>query len=106
MSFHEPIPDWRRFKTLAIDVENPAAEALGLTVRVHDVGRGRYFSDRFNRSFSFNAGERRVLRIPLDDVRRAPRNRLMNMAQISDVTVFRSRPEGSARMRLHGMRLE
>jgi VanZ family protein len=106
VSFHEPVPDWRPFKTLAIDVENPGAKALGLTVRVHDVGRGRFFADRFNRSFSFAPGERRMLRIALEDVHHAPRNRLMNMAQISDVTVFRSRAEGSNRMRLHGMRLE
>jgi VanZ family protein len=106
VSFHEPVRDWRRFKTLAIDVENPATEALKLTVRVHDIGHGRYYTDRFNRSFTLAAGERRMLRIPLEDVRQAPRNRLMNMAQISDVTVFRSRTEGSRQMRLHGMRLE
>ena len=25
-SFHEPVPDWRRFKALVVDVENPDAE--------------------------------------------------------------------------------
>lgn len=106
VSFHEPVPDWSRFKVLAIDVENTGAENLGLTVRVHDVGHGRMYADRFNRNFTFAPGERRSLRIPLEEVRRGPRNRLMNMTQISNVTVFRSRPEGSQRMRLHGMRLE
>jgi VanZ family protein len=106
VSFHEPIPDWSRFKTLSIDVENTGAEPLGLTVRVHDMGHGRMYVDRFNRSFTFAPGERRTLNIALEDVRRAPRNRLMNMTQISNVTVFRSRPGGSQRMRLHGMRLD
>jgi VanZ family protein len=106
VSFHEPVRDWRRFKSLAIDVENPDAESLSLTVRVHDVGRGRYYHDRFNRNFTFAPGERRTLRIDLEDIRRAPRKRLMNMAQISDVTLFRGHTKGSNRMRLHGMRLD
>lgn len=106
VSFHEPVPDWSRFKVLSIDVENPGSEPLGMTVRVHDVGHGREYADRFNRKFTIAPGERRTLEIALEDVRRAPRNRLMNMTQISNVTVFRSRPEGSDRMRLHDIRLK
>jgi hypothetical protein len=108
VSFFEPAPDWSRFKTLAIDVENPEDEMLHLGVRVHDEGRhrGRRFVDRFNRNFELAAGERRILRIPLDEIRRGPRDRLMNMAQISDVTLFRSREAGARRVRLHQMRLE
>lgn len=106
-SFYEPVKDWRRFKTLIIDAENPeGAEELHLGVRVHDVGHGREFADRFNRKFDLAPGERRSLRIPLDDIHLAPRNRLINMAQISDVTLFRTREGGSQRLRLHGMRLE
>lgn len=107
-SFFEPEPDWSRFKTLVIDVENPDDEVLYLGVRVHDAGRhrGRRFVDRFNRNFEIAAGERRTLRIPLEDIRRGPRNRLMNMAKISDVTLFQSREAGAKHVRLHQMRLE
>jgi hypothetical protein len=105
-SFHEPVPDWRRFRTLVIDVENPAAEALKLGVRVHDIGRGREFIDRFNRSFGLAAQERRELRIPLEDIRHGPRKRLIDMGQISDVTLFRLHDSPSQRLRLHSMRLE
>jgi hypothetical protein len=108
LSFFEPAPDWSRFKTLLIDVENPDAEVLHLGVRVHDLGRhrGRQFADRFNRNFEIAARERKVLAIPLEDIRHGPRNRLMNMAKVSDVTLFMSRQEGARHMRLHGMRLE
>jgi hypothetical protein len=79
---------------------------LHFGVRVHDEGHGREFADRFNRRLELGAGERRLFSIPLEDIRRGPRNRLMNMTQISDVSVFRIHGAGSKRMRLYSMRLE
>jgi len=106
-TFSEPMPDWHDFKTLIIDVENPEQEqVLHLGMRVHDSGQLREYTDRFNRVFDIAPGERRSLHIPLDEIRRAPRNRLMNMTQISDVTLFRTKESGSQRLRLHSMRLE
>lgn len=106
ISFHEPVPDWHNFRMLVIDVENPGNAVLHLGVRVHDAGHGREFADRFNRRYELAAGERRLVRIPLDEIRQGPRNRLMNMTQISDVSLFRTRGPGSQQMRLHNMRLE
>ena len=106
-TFYEPVADWRNYKTLIIDAENPEQEqVLHLGLRVHDAGHDRTYADRFNSRFDIGPGERRSLRIPLDDIYRAPRNRLMNMAQISDVTLFRTKEDGSQRLRLHSMRLE
>jgi hypothetical protein len=104
ISFHEPVPDWSGYKTLQLEVENPDEEPLSLGVRVHDIGHGRSFADRFNRVFKLAPGERRILEVPLEDVQHAPRNRLMNMTQISDVTLFRAH-SGSYHMRLYSMRL-
>jgi hypothetical protein len=108
ISFFEPVPDWSRFKTLVIDVENPDTQVLHLGVQAYDQGRhrGRRYSDRFNRRFELAGGERRVIRIALEDIRHGPRNRLMNMTQVSDVTLLRSQESGSQRLRLHHMRLE
>jgi len=106
VSFHEPVPDWHRYQALVIDVENPGSEVLHLGVRVHDAGHGREFADRFNRRFEVAAGERRLLRVPLDEIQRGPRNRLMNMEQIANVMVFRTQGAGSKQMRLHSMRLD
>lgn len=106
-SFYEPVADWRKYQTLIIDAENPEQEqVLHLGVRVHDIEHIGTYADRFNRIFDLAPGERRSLRIPLDDIHRAPRNRLMNMTQISDVTLFRTKEGGSQRLRLHSMRLE
>ncbi|MEO8064924.1 MAG: hypothetical protein ABI821_19500 [Pseudomonadota bacterium] len=106
LSLHEPVPDWRGFKTLVIDIENPEAIALDLVVRVHDRRHGRTFGDRFNRRFDIAATERRVLRIALDDIRRGPRERLMDMGQISDITLFRGGKTGSRRVRIYTVKLE
>lgn len=106
VSFHEPVPDWRKYKTLAVDVENPGSGPLQLVVRVHDRRHSRAFVDRFNRSFQLVAGERRTFRIPLEEIRNAPRGRLMDMAHISDITLFKGTPTGSRELRVYSIRLE
>jgi hypothetical protein len=106
VAFHEPVPDWRRYKTLSIDVENPDGEPLDLVVRVHDIRHKRIFNDRFNRKFELAAHERRNLRISLEDIRLAPRGRHMDMAHVSDITLFKGTPEGSRKLRIHSLRLE
>ena len=106
VSFHEPVPDWRGYKTLLIDVENPAAESLKLGVRVHDRKHRHAFNDRFNRRFELAPGERRTLSIPLEDIRHGPRDRLMDMAHISDITLFRVAHGGSRKLLVYSLRLE
>lgn len=106
VSLHEPVPDWTAYKTLLIDVENPDTVELGFTVRVHDFGHWRDYSDRFNRHFDLAPGERRTLRITLADVQRGPKGRLMDMRHISNVAVFRDTKGGGRRMRIYTLRLE
>jgi VanZ family protein len=106
VAFHEPVPDWRKFRTLVIDVANPAAEPLDLGVRVHDRRHNHTFNDRFNRRYALAAGERRTLRIPLEDIRNGPRLRLMDMAHVSDIKLFRGGETGSRRLRIYSLRLE
>ena len=106
VSFHEPMPDWRQYRTLVIDVANPDIVPLDLVVRVHDRRHKHAYNDRFNRSFGMAAGERRTLRIPLEDIRHGPRQRLMDMAHISDITLFRDGHKGSRQLRVYSLRLE
>jgi hypothetical protein len=106
LGFHEPVPDWRAFHWLLLDVENPAPELLKLGVRVHDEDHNWQYNDRFNRHYDIAAGERRTLKINLDDIRRAPRSRPMDMERISNVTLYRGAPAGSRRLRIHSISLE
>jgi VanZ family protein len=106
VSFYEPVSDWSRYQTLLVDVRNPDTAPLELVVRVHDRTHTRAFNDRYNKSFHLDAGERRTLRIPLEDIRRAPRNRLMDMTQISDITLFKGTSEGSRALHIYTLKLE
>lgn len=106
VALHEPVPDWRGFRALAIDLENPDNVKLDLTVRIHDRGHALAYNDRFNRHYDLAAGERRTLRIDLGDVERAPRGRLMDMSHISDVRVFRDVEAGGRKLRIYTLRLE
>jgi len=106
LSLHEPVADWQGFKTLVIDVENPETVPLYLGVRVHDRRHGKTYYDRFNRRFELAGTERRELRVPLEEIQRAPRERLMDMGHISDITLFRSGKKGSRRVRIYTVRLE
>jgi len=106
VALYEPVPDWTGFKTLVIDVQNPAAELLKLSVRVHDLSHKFQYNDRYNGHFDLAAGERRTLRISLEDIRHAPRTRLMDMRRISDITLFRGAPIGSRQLRVFKVSLE
>jgi VanZ family protein len=106
VSLREPVPDWSAYRTLLIDVENPDAVKLGFTVRVHDRGHWRDYSDRFNRHFELASGERRTLRIDLGEVARAPKGRRMDLRQVADVTLLRDTKVGGNRLRIYTLRLE
>jgi VanZ family protein len=106
VALYEPVADWSAWQTLVIDVENPDADGLGITVRVNDRGHRERYRDRFNRHFDLAAGERRTLRIALADIERAPRGRLMNMRHISDIRLFRDDRKRAGRLRIYSLRLE
>jgi hypothetical protein len=71
---------------------NPSSEPLNLNVRIHDRAHetNYLFRDRFNLSIQLQPGWT-DLEIPLNDVKNAPRDREMNMRQISNLMVFTSR---------------
>ncbi len=106
IAFHEPVPDWTAYRTLVLDVQNPATEPLNLGVRVHDRRHNRQFNDRYNRRFELAPGERRTLRISLEEIQRGPRNRRMDLTRISDITLFKGEKTGSRQLRIHAIRLE
>jgi hypothetical protein len=106
VSLYEPVPDWRKYRWLVIDVANSDAQKLGLGVRVHDQGHGTAYADRFNRVFDLEPGRRRQIRISLEDIRHGPRERLMDMGHISDITLFRGKPASFGHVRIYSLRLE
>lgn len=102
----EPAPDWRGYRTFAIDVSNPGERELHLTLRIEDADHDRSYQDRFNRDFVIPARGRHVERFALADVNRAPSRRAMRMDRIARIVVFRATAAAPQGMILNRMWLE
>jgi VanZ family protein len=106
VDFPEPSPDWSGYRTLALDITNPAATELMLRLRVHDVYHDNRVEDRFNRTLQIPPMTRTVLRIPIADIQSAPQTRSMDLRQIADYLLFRSSESQVGEMYVAGVWLE
>lgn len=84
----EPYPRWSKYRTLAIDITQPGATKLAIVVRVHDRQHNHEYNDRFNREFTIAATTRTIIRVPLNDIQRGPKRRMLDMDAIADLNVF------------------
>jgi VanZ family protein len=106
--FHDLWPDWEPFSALVVEIENPDKEVLPLNIRVHDrTHRGGHqtYGDRFNHSVDLRPGKK-IFRIELADIRRAPAERQMDLAKIDGLVIFTTRQQAGRRFILHEIRLE
>jgi hypothetical protein len=79
--------DWRGRRDLSFDCTNPSATPLRVTVRIEDLEHTQEYDDRFNGKFLLVPGRNHV-RIPLAEVRSAPRGRELHLAKVAGVGVF------------------
>jgi hypothetical protein len=86
----EPVPDWRGYRRLRIDVANPGPADIGLGVRVDEIGHGLQYSDRYNAVFMLRAGTSQVLDVMLEDVAAAPRHGRLDLARVGELVLFRA----------------
>lgn len=84
----EPLPDWRGYETLAVDITNPDDTALALTLRVHDAHHDNRLADRFNMKLELPGQSRQILRVPLSEVRDGPADRPLDLAAVRGVMMF------------------
>ncbi len=90
IDFRNVYPDWRDFRSLAVDIEVQSADTFPLTIRVHDKQHllgSQPHADRFNRRFVLESG-RTVIRIPLADIEAAPAGRFLDLASIDGLVLF------------------
>ena len=102
----EPYPDWRGYRTLLIDLANPGAEPVPLTLRVHDARHNYHYDDRYNETFELPPRQRTRLQIALRDIERAPRGRPLDLARVAGLMIFRAEPAASAAICLLSIQLE
>ena len=106
ISFTDIWPNWEAYDALKVDIENPEATTLPISIRIHDRDHrdNRTFDDRFNRRIDLAPG-RQVLEIDLKEIREAPVGRKMNMAEIDEVLLFSTRKQAGRRLVLHDLSL-
>lgn len=88
LHFAEPAPNWRGYETLVIDVTNPNPKALPLGIRIHDRAHNNQYSDRFNAQVELDPLQRSVVRLPISDISSAPRNRDLDIEEVSGLILF------------------
>lgn len=106
--FHDLWPDWRDYSTLVVELGLEENTPLEINIRVHDhvhkLGDQPY-NDRFNLSYELQPG-RHTLRIPLEQIRDAPKGRKMDLSQIEGIVVFCSAEHAGRQFQFLEMRLE
>lgn len=106
LEWADPMPDWRGFATLALDMVNPEPRPLRLTLRVDDAKHNGQPSDRFNYSFMLPAGARHREYIPLSALWEAPEGRDLDLSRIARIVLFGSEDTRHRRFYLHSIRLQ
>jgi hypothetical protein len=86
----EPVPDWRGYDVLRLDLVNPGDRPLELTLRILDRTHDWRFEDRYNGRLWLPPRSRQDFRIPLEDIASAPDRRRMDLARIADLLLFQT----------------
>ena len=82
-----PVHDWSRFDELVIDVHLAGELSLDLIVKIKDRENDNSYYDRFHKAIRLLPGENRI-RIALSEVVQAPREREMDLRQITSLSLF------------------
>ena len=93
-------PDWRDFRSLQVEFNNPGDSPLRLVVKLFDVlheRNGFDHDDRFHREVLLPPGSDVSVEILLSAVKAAPANRQMQLGKMSAIDVFcpDAHPSGS-----------
>ncbi len=88
----EPYPDWTGYEALRFRIWSALESPVEIVLRVDDTHRGRSHADRFNSSFIVLPGMN-DFSVPLATVASGPRERTLDLADISQFVLFSRRPE-------------
>lgn len=92
VELEEPYPDWSGFGRLRMTLTNPTAEALALTLRIHDAHHDNEYEDRLNVPIELPAHATRTFSVPTPQIENAPKGRRMDLRQIANLQIFSEQP--------------
>ena len=99
--------DWSDYETAELAIYVPDEAAITVTISIRDrehFARGGAYADRFNRNVTLQQGWNDI-RIPIDDIRNAPRDRTLDVSDLTELAIFASRPEQTREIHLDALRL-
>lgn len=99
-SLYRSLGDWRGSDCLVALLYNPDDEPLKLTLSIRDQAheqRGGQYSDRFNHGFDLPPGRHAVV-IGTARIRNAPRERELDLANLTELVLFTRQPEKLRRL--------
>lgn len=105
IELREPPSDWRECDELLVDLVNPTSETLRVVVRVDDEQHNWKYADRYNGNFDIAPNSRVGLRIPIEEIRTAPKTRELDLSRVARVVVFRRRDSQAPSMYVSRMEL-
>ena len=79
--------NWKEYNTLVIRIYFPETDQIQLICRIHDTDHNDNYNDRFNTTFTLHKGWNNLV-IPMYDIQHGPENRLLNIQQVEEVTLF------------------
>jgi VanZ family protein len=87
ISMEYMMSDWKDYRELSFDTFLEGTKPLNITVRINDKEHNDEFLDRYNKQFTLQPGRNHTI-VVLNDVRKAPQGREMDMADISIICIF------------------
>ena len=98
------VPDWREYTFLKIEIY--ARNSSTITLRVNDIEHTNSYKyeDRFNIHPMLDAGTNELI-IKLSDIKQAPENRIMDLANMDSLGIFSTQPHTNDTMLIKSVRL-
>jgi len=103
--FRDLHSDWTGYDRLAFTIRQGSADTLTLVVRIDDADSGEDFHNRYNGRFPLPPGASEIL-VPLEEVRRAPKDRQLDLSRVERLVLFLYRPGRPPVLWIDHLRLE
>ena len=101
----DPFPDWRGFTYFSLYIFSTLSKPQPIVIQIVDNHYQKKSSDQYNKAFTILPGLNQI-RIPLEDIRRAPKAREMDMSAIKRIMFYARKPRESFVLYIDDLRLE
>lgn len=102
---NEPYPDWRGYSYFQVEIFSELPTSQSITIRIDDYHHNNEHTDRFNQSITISPGLNHI-QIPIDEIRKAPVGREMDLSAMKAVLLFVVTPPEEFILYLDNIRLE